>query len=122
MKKKISKMAAIIFLQPSLGGDIPSRLLCFLQKRSESLGPVFTQGKEITQRSKYQLAGAIRAILGSSCYHSNDLRSEPPELPFRHHAASQEAREWQTQSSKRVILCERRKEMSERNSTDDALV
>lgn len=85
--KKISKMVATVFLQPSPGGDIPSLLLCSLQKRSESFGPVFTQAKEI----KYQLAGAI---LGSACHQGNDLGSEAPELPSRHHIASQEAREW----------------------------
>lgn len=85
--KKISKMVATVFLQPSPGGDIPSLLLCSLQKRSESFGPVFTQAKEITQRSKYQLAGAIGAILGSACHQGNDLGSEASELPSRHHAA-----------------------------------
>ena len=63
-------MAARISLQTNLGSDNPSWLLYSLQKRSESLGPVLTQGKEITHGIK---TASQNDILESSCCIDSDL-------------------------------------------------
>lgn len=63
-------MAARISLQTNLGSDNPSWLLYSLQKRSESLGPVLTQGKEITHGIK---TASQNDILESACCADSDL-------------------------------------------------